>query len=302
MQKTANKQKRITLKTVHQMLDGMSVELAEKVHLLFMANYIDYSDYDFRDENQVEGYCWCYRDLFELKTKEAQEIVNSQVIEFLDEWRQDAPSRYREAKDDICYWITDEWYNFESPMQKEIESAYQAALKKKDDMAIALALSPFAQKTAELVNSGAYEAAAASCYTIFRCLAKTCKEHEDWQFRFQYEPAMEGLWKLKLVNCSPEEKETAKMLKTEEVYKPYANSEVKDILDFAYKNTPEYLLDLRDKVMKAYGGSISKEHAYRMVFGTEMNASLYNDRPLSKMKKDVLMQLQEALGIKLIDF
>ena len=37
MQEPANKQKRITLKTVHQMLDGMSVELAEKVHLLFMA-------------------------------------------------------------------------------------------------------------------------------------------------------------------------------------------------------------------------------------------------------------------------
>lgn len=88
----------MTLKTVHQMLDGMSLELAEKVHLLFMANYIDYSDYDFGDENQVEGYCWCYRDLFELKTKESQEIVNSQLIEFLDEWRQDAPSRYRKAK------------------------------------------------------------------------------------------------------------------------------------------------------------------------------------------------------------
>ena len=65
-------------------------------------------------------------------------------------------------------------------MQKEIVSAYQTALKKKDDMAIALALSPFAQQTAELVNSGAYKAAASSCYVIFRCLAKTCKEHEDW--------------------------------------------------------------------------------------------------------------------------
>ena len=59
-------------------------------------------------------------------------------------------------------------------------SAYQTALKKKDDIAIALALSPFARKTAELVKSGAYEAAADSCYAIFRCLAKTCKEHEDW--------------------------------------------------------------------------------------------------------------------------
>ena len=37
MQETANKQKRITLKNLHEMLNGMSVELAEKVHLLFMA-------------------------------------------------------------------------------------------------------------------------------------------------------------------------------------------------------------------------------------------------------------------------
>ena len=60
MQETANKQKRITLKTLHEMLDGMSVELAEKVHLLFMANYIDYSDYDFRDDGLVESYCFSF--------------------------------------------------------------------------------------------------------------------------------------------------------------------------------------------------------------------------------------------------
>ena len=63
---------------------------------------------------------------------------------------------------------------------RSVASAYQTALKKKDDIAIALALSPFARKTAELVKSGAYEAAAGSCYAIFRCLAKTCKEHENW--------------------------------------------------------------------------------------------------------------------------
>ena len=63
---------------------------------------------------------------------------------------------------------------------RSVASAYQTALKKKDDIAIALALSPFARKTAELVKSGAYEAVAGSCYIIFRCLAKTCKEHENW--------------------------------------------------------------------------------------------------------------------------
>ena len=40
---------------------------------------------------------------------------------------------------------------------RSVASAYQTALKKKDDMAIALALSPFARKTAELVKSGSYE-------------------------------------------------------------------------------------------------------------------------------------------------
>lgn len=54
--------------------------------------------------------------------------------------------------------------------------------------------------------------------------------------------------------------------------------------------------------MKAYGGTISKEHAYRLVLGTEMKASVFGDRPLSKMKRDVLKQLQEALGIDLISF
>ena len=43
VEERVSKQKRITLKTVHDMMDGMSVELAEKVHLLFMVNYIDHS-------------------------------------------------------------------------------------------------------------------------------------------------------------------------------------------------------------------------------------------------------------------
>lgn len=38
------------------MMNGMDMELAEKVHLLFMANYIDYSHYGFRDEEQVDEY------------------------------------------------------------------------------------------------------------------------------------------------------------------------------------------------------------------------------------------------------
>lgn len=125
---------------------------------------------------------------------------------------------------------------------------------------------------------------------------------EETTFHFQYEPLPDNKWKLKLADCTPDEEATAELLKTEAVYQPYANNEVNDILDFAYKNTPEYLMDLKEKIMKAYGNTISKEHAYRLAFGTEMAASLFLDRPLSKMKRDVLKQLQEALNINLIDF
>ena len=55
--------KRVYLKDLHRMMDGMGMELAEKMHLLFMANYIDYSNYGFRDDEQgmsiagVTGIC-----------------------------------------------------------------------------------------------------------------------------------------------------------------------------------------------------------------------------------------------------
>lgn len=145
--------KRIYLKDLHQMMDGIAMELAEKLHLLFMANYIDFSNYGFRDEEQVDCYCWCYRDLFELKTKEALQVANNFVIGFLEEWREDAPSLYRKAKSDICYWMNYKWLRFESPVQMEIEEAYQAAMKKGEESDVASALATFTLKTAELVES-----------------------------------------------------------------------------------------------------------------------------------------------------
>ena len=53
-------------------------------------------------------------------------------------------------------------------------SAYQTALKKKDDIAIALALSPFARKTAELVKSGAYETSIRAIDPGVRVISRAC--------------------------------------------------------------------------------------------------------------------------------
>ena len=123
---------------------------------------------------------------------------------------------------------------------------------------------------------------------------------KDMEACFQYEPRPKRNWTLKLVGGTKQEKQTAKILKTEEVYQPYADGEVKDILDFAYYNPPQYLQELRELILRAYGGTISKEQAYRIAFGTELDSAFFPDRPLSKLKYDVLSQLQESLKISII--
>lgn len=179
-EKEAKKQKRVFLKDLMKMMGAMSIDLSERVHFLFMANYIDYSDYNFRDDWQVDKYIYAYNDLFSLKNSEALMYANHYVFEFLEEWQQDSPSLYRRAKDDLIWWVTDEWIKFESPMQGEIEDAWRSAMASNDDLKVALALSPFALKIAEMVKEKKYQEAAGCCYTIFRILSKTSKEHTDW--------------------------------------------------------------------------------------------------------------------------
>ena len=43
--------------------------------------------------------------------------------------------------------------------------------------------------------------------------------------------------------CTLEECATAQIFETEQVYKVHGNMEVKDMVDFAYRNTPQYLDD-----------------------------------------------------------
>lgn len=119
-------------------------------------------------------------------------------------------------------------------------------------------------------------------------------------FSFRYEPAPNGKWNLSIEGGTDTEKNTAEFLETEAVYKCHADMEVKDILDILYSNTPEYLNDLFNKVLGANGGMITPEDAYKIIFGFESLPSRYLDRPLSKLKHDILVQASESLGVKLI--
>ena len=45
------------------------------------------------------------------------------------------------------------------------------------------------------------------------------------------------------------------------------------------------------------GNSTDKEKAYRLLLGTEMMIGNYKNRPFSKLKKDILNQLEKEEGI-----
>ena len=167
--------KRIYLKDLHRMMDGMSIGLAEKVHLLFMNNYISCSNYGFRDEWQLDDYMDAYYSFYSLRTERAKTVVNQYVVDFMDEWKEDAPSMYRRAKNDIVGWINSEWYGFEYPdgskCPKDVE---------RTDKEVALELSDFLLRIAEMVKGGQYEEAAGGCYAVFRQLAEIRHVYPDW--------------------------------------------------------------------------------------------------------------------------
>jgi hypothetical protein len=153
----------------------MSIGLAEKVHLLFMNNYINCSNYGFRDEWQVDDYMDAYNNLYSLRSEVAKKVVNQYVVDFMDEWKEDAPAIYRRAKDDLAGWINSEWYGFECPEASKLSMDVERTEKEE-----AMELSDYLMKIAEMVKGGKYEEAAGGCYAVFRRLAKIRDVYPDW--------------------------------------------------------------------------------------------------------------------------
>ena len=69
--------------------------------------------------------------------------------------------------------------------------------------------------------------------------------------------------------------------------------EVKDLMNFCNSYPNGYLKQLFENVLKDSKKKLSRSEVYRMLFGTEMDSSHFLDRPLSKLKHDILV----AIGV-----
>lgn len=116
-------------------------------------------------------------------------------------------------------------------------------------------------------------------------------------FKFQYAAKEDGKWSITLHGGTDMEKATARFLETEALYRCHEDKEVKDILDFISKNSPKYLEELYVKVLGSDGGRITPTEAYRVMFGSESISYKYLERPLSKLKHDIIIQAFSSVGI-----
>ena len=113
--------------------------------------------------------------------------------------------------------------------------------------------------------------------------------HEP-KFNFSYIPTNPGKYEVSIKNLTDiKEKNMVEVFKLKEAYRYHGDLEVKDILQFNYQNSDTYLQTLLDGLLKHY--KLSKADVYRMLFGTELETSKNLNRPLSKLKRDILTEI-----------
>lgn len=85
---------------------------------------------------------------------------------------------------------------------------------------------------------------------------------------------------------------TIKAFGLDRIYDMHGSLEVKELMDFALAYNGTYLHTLYNLVSKDLSGAgFTQQDVYRMLFGTESIPSQFLDRPLSKLKHDILEYL-----------
>jgi len=117
---------------VKEILDGLDYLHGKYVHTSFMEQYIDYGDYEFRDEWLVDGYCECYNDLMRtddpLRVKEADRYI----VAFMKEWYRDNPGQYYEALGLLQEWASHQFMNMEASLKKRIDKDWINAVTEEE--------------------------------------------------------------------------------------------------------------------------------------------------------------------------
>lgn len=128
--------------------------------------------------------------------------------------------------------------------------------------------------------------------TIFRTSTHVhpyLETKDEPAFSFRYKLTSDHKWTVVLDNLNQKEKNMVDAFKLGDLYSYHGELEVKDILLFRYQNSDTYLQFLLQDLLHNYPYSI--QDIYRMMFGSELELSNNLNRPFSKLKRDILIQL-----------
>lgn len=67
------------------------------------------------------------------------------------------------------------------------------------------------------------------------------------------------------------------------------SEELKDLFDIRYKFSERYFIELFSTYNRL---GLDKEDIYRVIFGTHFNSKDFDKRPFSKLKRDILEELE----------
>jgi hypothetical protein len=114
------------------------------------------------------------------------------------------------------------------------------------------------------------------------------ESENEFSFSYNYKTFNDFQMKI-MVEKESKSAKTLEFNKTEDIYNAHSNKELKDLLDLRYKYSKNYLDILLNKTFPNL--SMSKEEAYRLIFGIEIKEEDYHKRPFSKFKKDIIAEL-----------
>ena len=90
---------------------------------------------------------------------------------------------------------------------------------------------------------------------------------------------------------SSREDNTVKAFALDEIYAVQGCLEVDDLMRFNNAYSTGYLQILFNQILNNFSPTMTKSEVYRMLFGTEMEPDRFCERPLSKLKYDILKYL-----------
>lgn len=118
------------------------------------------------------------------------------------------------------------------------------------------------------------------------CNLQKNKKLLDFNYSFEYENYSKFIFKINNHNIFSQKSTDAFKLK--EIYETHED-EITDLRRLRDVYSIKYLEILKTKILK--GTSTSDEEIYRLAFGTHIDETKFDRRPLSKMKKDILIEL-----------